>query len=129
MLASGRLACHPRSGPAEPNVIVAHKGGVFGVSGSRVNSVIATVGIRAAANQQVGVLGIHGLRDAMAKTNKMVVSRVCLPYRISVYGSHGRYKLSTVLPRKLVSSIAHLLAVILIRREPLTVSGDRRSFG
>src|SRR5580704_9306617 len=73
-------------GPAEPTVIVAHKGGVFGVSGSRVNSVIATVGIRAAANQQVGILGVHGLRDAMANTNKIAVSRVCLACLISVYG-------------------------------------------
>ena len=79
MLASGILACHPRSGPAEPNVIAAHKGGVFGVSGPRVNSIIATVAIRAAANQQVGVLGIHGLRGAMAKTNKMAFSEFVYP--------------------------------------------------
>ena len=75
----------------------------------------------AAANQQFGVLGVHDLREAMNKKgvpfeNTCLVYEVCnpqqakkvleqnggfsslLPCRISVYGSQGRHKLSTVLP-------------------------------
>lgn len=78
----------------------------------------------AAANHQFGVLGVHDLREAMAKKgvafeDTCLVYEVCnphqakkvlelnsgfsslLPCRISVYGSKGRTKLSTVLPTEL----------------------------
>lgn len=79
----------------------------------------------AAANHQFGVLGVHDLREAMTKKgvpfeDTCLVYEVCnpqqakkvldqngafsslLPCRISVYGTQGRHKLSTVLPTGLV---------------------------
>ena len=78
----------------------------------------------AAADHKFGVLGVHDLREAMAKKgvvfdNTCLVYEVCnpqqakkvlelnsgfsslLPCRISVYGSKGRIKLSTILPSEL----------------------------
>jgi len=78
----------------------------------------------AAANHKFGVLGVHDLREAMAKKGvafdkTCLVYEVCnpqqakkvldlnsgfsslLPCRISVYGSTGRTRLSTVLPSEL----------------------------
>ena len=78
----------------------------------------------ASANHQFGVLGVHDLKDALAKkgvafSKACLVYEVCnpdqakkvldvnaafssmLPCRISVYGTGHGYRLSTVLPTEL----------------------------